>query len=374
MQISWRAWFGMLLCALFAGCGDGEPCVHQNGNGSWCDGTRVMECTDSGHVPLSGGPRPYQLHDCADDGAVCHDNGSYGVCVFADQPCEKSFCHGNVVRHCQDGLVSTDPWDCGAAFGAVCRDTDDGAVCAKPDVACPGESMCDDGRVYACVDGMRAVNTREWCYDGDCRERDGRALCVDTSVPCDRDGVCVDGVPYDCAGGFRALTAPYSCLDGELCNDSSGIAACELPGHCAPTQEFAQGEERHNEYRRCSEDADWRASDSGLVVDEATLVMELNLATPMTSGEPYALSFELAAPTTSAERSIELWGGAHPSELECGVVSELLYEAPYEPGVLCVELEPTSDHEEVFVVVRGPEASALVPYAGHRCPAGSCPG
>jgi hypothetical protein len=73
-------------------------------------------------------------------------------------------------------------------------------------------------------------------------------------------------------------------------------------------------------------------------------VRQLNLPTPMTAGQDYALSIEIGF--AMAGMQIELWG----TNSSCGMALQKLYEGPMVKGLICATLQPTASYPALLLV------------------------
>ncbi len=242
---------------------------------------------------------------------------------------------------------------------------------------CPDEVWCEGGVAMRCEHHREHTGDHDYAAVAeDCRKSNatcdvyapGAVACVLPEEPCDGAEVCDGNDLVTCINGVRS-TLRQSCSSESTCEQIDGVAWCEPKGHCAPAQTFAAGEERHNGLRECGRDV---ASSADL--SPGFWLYELELATPMVAGQRYGLSFYFQSLSDAAPGTLELWGGSHPTgEQSCGAMDERLHVEPLRAGVLCAEITPERDHEEVFILVYDADPRTWH-FAGiTRCPAGSCP-
>ncbi len=214
----------------------------------FCDGSTVMQCSDSGTSFTSINVCPAGQH--------C-DEAAQGCTLNVCSPSTNS-CDGNVVKTCNEtgsAFVDTET-DC-EDDGKVCFQ---GACVAK--VCEPPDRLCSNDDAYSCVDNGSRIqlfdncnSTTEYCEDGECKARactPGQPACdgevagtcdalgksIDTSAGTDCssltdkvcwNGACVDQI-CDPAGGFCQGQSRYNCTNNG--SGSSLISTCSASYYC----------------------------------------------------------------------------------------------------------------------------------------------
>ena len=198
---------------------------------SFCDGERVVECSDDGVLSEIKSCEHFCQQET--DGAHCRcldDEACSGDQRCIDARCAPDPCVGDGERYC-DGDNSL---SCGDADAMECEFGCDEGRCL-----CSDEQPCPDG--YECVDEGTAAGTCRVidCDEGDlwC-ESDTLVSCTETGVTelevC--DGACVDHGDGDARCG--CATAEH-CADEMYC-DPDG--SCQ-PWECEPSTELCDDED-----------------------------------------------------------------------------------------------------------------------------------
>jgi hypothetical protein len=104
----------------------------------------------------------------------------------------------------------------------------------------------------------------------------------------------------------------------------------------------------------------------GIAAGTELSVRDIELATPLTAGQPYAFSIKVTSAPPDNSNTIELWS----ADEKCGVGKEKLYEGVMKVGILCVELKPTASHTRLLMAWRGEGTRGSTDIA--ICPGGSC--
>lgn len=166
------------------------------------------------------------------------------------------------------------------------------------------------------------------------------------------------------AGGALTLGGDTGLTGGDDSGGASAGAPASSGQKCEPgvTHETPYGTVAGNCYS-------WGDTHEGIPNLRPISLRYIELATPTTPGELYALSLGMDYGSTQA--TIELWG----SDDACGNASELLWWGPMRSGEICAEFKPTQVHSHVLMVWR-PLWDGV--GADHRtvtlCPKGSCGG
>jgi len=193
---------GLVAAVLIAsGCGGGggSSCTDEceTLDETRCYGSIIETCMEDEDGCMVWAAETY----CDDSGQFCDDSSGTPECVFeCSDECDtlgEGRCSGSLIQTCGEGADG-------------CLDWEDGADCGDTD------QLCDDGGdAPACVDG-----------------------CVDECLPADATRCSTADVIQTCTVGSDGCTEWVDGTDctstGDLCDDSTGTAACYTPctGEC----------------------------------------------------------------------------------------------------------------------------------------------
>lgn len=104
----------------------------------------------------------------------------------------------------------------------------------------------------------------------------------------------------------------------------------------------------------------------GITAGPELSVRDIELATPLSAGQPYAFSIKVTTAPPDNSNTIELWS----ADEKCGAAKEKLYEGVMKVGILCVELNPTANHTRLLMAWKGEGTRGSTDIA--ICPGGSC--
>ncbi len=104
----------------------------------------------------------------------------------------------------------------------------------------------------------------------------------------------------------------------------------------------------------------------GITAGTELSVRDIELATPLAAGQPYAFSIKVTTAPPDNSNTIELWS----ADEKCGAAKEKLYAGVMQVGIRCVELKPTAGHTRLLMAWKGEGTRGSTDIA--ICPGGSC--